>query len=185
MLQLFSSKQIFSMIERLALIWKEYVIKSNKFVIFKNIKIANILLIAKTIWSFEDRKIFTISKILAIYTYSIYIFHIYFTLYIFYINIYIYIYIISYIKYYNISNINILYYYNIYFLYILFYIHFIYILYIYIYFIYIYIYIYILYIYIFFFLHIQFTRFETKRLQSPGAYISRRTWDPNQKAITK
>ena len=68
MLQLFGSKQIFSMIERLALIWKEYVIKSNKFVIFKNIKIANILLIAKNIWSFEDRKIFTISKILAIYT---------------------------------------------------------------------------------------------------------------------
>ena len=169
MLQLFGSKQIFSMIERLALIWKEYVIKSNKFVIFKNIKIANILLIAKNIWSFEDRKIFTISKILAIYTYSIYIFHIYFTLYIFYINIYIYIYIyiISYIKYYNIS--------NIYFLYILFYTHFIYIFYIYIFYIYIHI----------FFLHIQFTRFETNRLQSPGTYTSRRTWDPNQKAITK
>ena len=37
----------------------------------------------------------------------------------------------------------------------------------------------------FFFLCIQFTRFQTKSLQSPGTYISGRTWDPSQKAITK
>ena len=37
----------------------------------------------------------------------------------------------------------------------------------------------------FFFLHIQFTRFQTKSLQSQGSYISERTWDPSQKAITK
>ena len=38
---------------------------------------------------------------------------------------------------------------------------------------------------IFFFLYIQFTLFRTKTLQSPGTYISKRTWDPRQKAITK
>ena len=27
--------------------------------------------------------------------------------------------------------------------------------------------------------------FRTKNLQSPGTYISKRTWDPSQKAITK
>ena len=34
--------------------------------------------------------------------------------------------------------------------------------------------------FVFFFgvLHIQFTRFQTKSLQSPGTYISGRTWDP-------
>ena len=37
----------------------------------------------------------------------------------------------------------------------------------------------------FFFLYIQFTLFQTKNLQSPGTYISKRTWDPGQKAITK
>ena len=37
----------------------------------------------------------------------------------------------------------------------------------------------------FFFLYIQFTLFQTKNLQSPGTYISKRTWDPSQKAITK
>ena len=36
-----------------------------------------------------------------------------------------------------------------------------------------------------FFLHIQFTRFQTKNVQSPGTYISERTWDPSQKAIIK
>ena len=36
----------------------------------------------------------------------------------------------------------------------------------------------------FFFLHIQFPRFLTKSLQSQG-YISERTWDLSQKAITK
>ena len=41
------------------------------------------------------------------------------------------------------------------------------------------------------FLHIQFTRFQTRSLQSPGSYtyISERTWeriwDPRQKAISK
>ena len=30
----------------------------------------------------------------------------------------------------------------------------------------------------FFFLHIQFTLFQTKSLQSPGTYIFERTWDP-------
>ena len=35
------------------------------------------------------------------------------------------------------------------------------------------------------FLHIQFTRFQTKTLQSPGTYIPERTLDPSQKAITK
>ena len=29
----------------------------------------------------------------------------------------------------------------------------------------------------FFFLYIQFTLFRTKNLQSPGTYISKRTWD--------
>ena len=29
------------------------------------------------------------------------------------------------------------------------------------------------------------TFFETKILQSPGTYISVRTWDPSQRAITK
>ena len=29
----------------------------------------------------------------------------------------------------------------------------------------------------FFFLYIQFTLFKTKSLQSPGTYISKRTWD--------
>ena len=38
---------------------------------------------------------------------------------------------------------------------------------------------------IFFSLYIQFTLFRTKNLQSPGTYISKRTWDPSQKAITK
>ena len=27
--------------------------------------------------------------------------------------------------------------------------------------------------------------FRTKKLQSPGTYISKRTWDPSQKVITK
>ena len=35
-------------------------------------------------------------------------------------------------------------------------------------------------------LYIQFTLFQTKSLQSPGTYnISKRTWDPSEKAITK
>ena len=38
---------------------------------------------------------------------------------------------------------------------------------------------------VFFFLHIQFTLFQTKNLQSPGTYISGRTWDPSQRATTK
>ena len=33
--------------------------------------------------------------------------------------------------------------------------------------------------------YIQFTLFGTKNLQSPGTYISKRSWDPSQKAITK
>ena len=37
----------------------------------------------------------------------------------------------------------------------------------------------------FFFLYIQFKLFRTKNLQSPGTYISKRTWDPSQEAITK
>ena len=37
----------------------------------------------------------------------------------------------------------------------------------------------------FFFLHIQFIYFQTKSLQSPGTYISGRTWDPSEKAISK
>ena len=37
----------------------------------------------------------------------------------------------------------------------------------------------------FFFPHKQFTRFQIKSLQSPGTYISGRTWDPSQKAISK
>ena len=37
----------------------------------------------------------------------------------------------------------------------------------------------------FFFLYIQFTLFRAKNLQSPGTYISKRTCDPSQKAITK
>ena len=36
-----------------------------------------------------------------------------------------------------------------------------------------------------FFLYIQFTLFKTKSLQSPGTYISKRAWNPSQKAITK
>ena len=36
-----------------------------------------------------------------------------------------------------------------------------------------------------FFLHIEFTRFQTKRLQSPCIHTSGRTRDPSQKAITK
>ena len=32
---------------------------------------------------------------------------------------------------------------------------------------------------------LQFTLFQTKNLQSPGTYISKRTWNPSQKAITK
>ena len=36
-----------------------------------------------------------------------------------------------------------------------------------------------------FFLYIQFTLFQTKRLQSPGTYISKRSWDPSQKATRK
>ena len=31
----------------------------------------------------------------------------------------------------------------------------------------------------------QFILFQTKNLQSPGTYISKRTWDPSQTAITK
>ena len=38
---------------------------------------------------------------------------------------------------------------------------------------------------LFFFQYIQFTLFQTKNLQSPGTYISKRTWYPSQKAITK
>ena len=57
MLQLFGSKQISSVIlERPALIWKNYVIISKKFAIFKNTKNAKILPIAKistyTIYTF-------------------------------------------------------------------------------------------------------------------------------------
>ena len=37
----------------------------------------------------------------------------------------------------------------------------------------------------FIFLHVQFTLLQTKSLQSPGTYVSERTWDPSQKAITK
>ena len=37
----------------------------------------------------------------------------------------------------------------------------------------------------FFFLHIQFTPFQTKMLQSQGTCIFECTWDPSQKAITK
>ena len=37
----------------------------------------------------------------------------------------------------------------------------------------------------FFFLYIQLTLFRTKNLQSPGTYVSKRTWDPSQKVITK
>ena len=33
--------------------------------------------------------------------------------------------------------------------------------------------------------HIQFTLFQTKNLQSPGTYISNCTWDLSQEAITK
>ena len=36
-----------------------------------------------------------------------------------------------------------------------------------------------------FFLYMQFKIFETKTLQSPGTCISKRTWDPSQKTITK
>ena len=36
-----------------------------------------------------------------------------------------------------------------------------------------------------FFLHVQFTLFQTKSLQSPGTYISERTWDSSQKSIIK
>ena len=35
------------------------------------------------------------------------------------------------------------------------------------------------------FLYIQFTLFREKNLQLPGTYISKRTWDPSQKTITK
>ena len=31
----------------------------------------------------------------------------------------------------------------------------------------------------------QFTLFQIKPLQSPGTYISERTWDPSEKAIIK
>ena len=31
----------------------------------------------------------------------------------------------------------------------------------------------------------QFILFQAKRLQSPGTYISKRTWNSSQKAITK
>ena len=37
----------------------------------------------------------------------------------------------------------------------------------------------------FFFRYMQFTLFQTKNLQSPGTYVSKRAWDPSQKAITK
>ena len=37
----------------------------------------------------------------------------------------------------------------------------------------------------FFFLHVQFTLFKTKSLKSPGTYISKRTWGPTQKTISK
>ena len=30
----------------------------------------------------------------------------------------------------------------------------------------------------------QFTGFQRKSLQSPGTFISERTWDPSQKAVT-
>ena len=33
--------------------------------------------------------------------------------------------------------------------------------------------------------YIQFTLFRTKNLHSPGTYISKRSWDPSQKATTK
>ena len=36
-----------------------------------------------------------------------------------------------------------------------------------------------------FFFYIRLRLFRTKNLQSPGTYISKRTWDPSQKAITK
>ena len=36
-----------------------------------------------------------------------------------------------------------------------------------------------------FFLHRKFTRFQTKSLQSPGTYISGRTWDCSQKSHYK
>ena len=36
-----------------------------------------------------------------------------------------------------------------------------------------------------FFLYIQFTLFQTKSLQSPGTCITKRTWDPSEKAYTK
>ena len=36
-----------------------------------------------------------------------------------------------------------------------------------------------------FFLHVKFALFQTKSLQSPGISISKRTWDPSQKVITK
>ena len=36
-----------------------------------------------------------------------------------------------------------------------------------------------------FFLYIKFTQFQTKNLLSPGTYISKRTWDPSEKAIIK
>ena len=36
-----------------------------------------------------------------------------------------------------------------------------------------------------YFLYIQFTLLQTQNLQSPGTYISKRNWDPSQKAITK
>ena len=39
-------------------------------------------------------------------------------------------------------------------------------------------------IYIFFLLR-KFTRFQTKSLQSPGTYISGRTWDCSQKSQYK
>ena len=38
---------------------------------------------------------------------------------------------------------------------------------------------------LFFFLHMQFTRFQTKILESPGTYISGRTWDLSQKSYCK
>lgn len=37
----------------------------------------------------------------------------------------------------------------------------------------------------FFFLHKQFTRFQTKKLQSPDFYISGCTWDRSQKCHYK
>ena len=38
---------------------------------------------------------------------------------------------------------------------------------------------------LFFFLHIKFTLFQTKNLQSPGSCISGRTWDLSHRAITR